>query len=437
MSVSTPRTTPHNASASSSGDGGIMTSLYRLKVGSVNAAYYQGVFERFETLGKVAPMWNHGAGFCTLAWLLLRQLWRPAAIYAALLAVCGLLWWGLHGNVPTAVEAAAVAAMALVLTVIPGFMGNALYYESVRTQTMKTLGEARNLSQAQLKLQENAVSKDRLHVIAGVQALVSAALLGLAAHHIDWQTLRQPAPAAAVSGPPTLNIPSVAQVQAANDLQPFTPDTPLPAPLVSADAPSNVPPVSDAAAPAASAANDPNALSIVQLAQSIPASPETVAAAASAAAATAAATTAAVATTTRQRAVPPAPSTREKAATPSTATKTAVAAKAASPTKTPAASANAATHKNTPPTAGQRNALQPGKFYLNAGVYAQASNVNSAVRKLKSAKLNVSQQTVSSNKGELTRLRIGPFDTRAQAEAAAAKAKRLQFDVSVYQQPRR
>lgn len=77
----------------------------------------------------------------------------------------------------------------------------------------------------------------------------------------------------------------------------------------------------------------------------------------------------------------------------------------------------------------------PGKFYLNAGVYAQAANVDRAVKSLQSAKLPVLRQGLSSNKGELTRLRIGPFDTRAKAEAAAAKAKQLRFEVSVFQHP--
>lgn len=413
-----------------------MPSLYRLKVGTVNAAYYQGVFERFETLGKVAPMWNHGAGFCTLAWLLLRQLWRPAAIYSALLAVCGLIWWSLHGSVPLAIEAAVVIAMALVLTIVPGFMGNALYYESVRSQTMQTLGEARNLSQAQLKLQENAVTKDRFHTIAGLQALVSAALLGLVAHHLDWQAMRQPAPVAAVSGPPTLNIPSVAQVQSANsELQAFTPDTPLPA---QPEAPAQGPAASAAAAPSpapTTAPEDPNALSIVQLAQSIPAAASsdtttTGIAAAGAAAVAATAANATAAPAARQR---PTPSARDKAAPAAPATKTAAVSK--TPIKT---AVNAATPgKNSAAAPTPRHALQPGKFYLNAGVYAQASNVNSAVRRLNSANLNVLQHTVSSNKGDLTRLRVGPFDTRAQAEAAAVKAKLMQFDVSIYQQPRR
>lgn len=82
------------------------------------------------------------------------------------------------------------------------------------------------------------------------------------------------------------------------------------------------------------------------------------------------------------------------------------------------------------------NRLIPGKFYLNAGVYAQASNVNNAVKRLKAAKLNTSRQTLQTNKGELTRLRIGPFDTQKQAEQAAAQAKRMRIEATIFQQPK-
>ena len=79
----------------------------------------------------------------------------------------------------------------------------------------------------------------------------------------------------------------------------------------------------------------------------------------------------------------------------------------------------------------------PDRFNIkNAGVYAQAANVDKAVQQLQGAKLNALRQTVSSSKGDLTRLRIGPFDTRQQAEQAAAKAKQLRIDASVFQHPR-
>ena len=79
--------------------------------------------------------------------------------------------------------------------------------------------------------------------------------------------------------------------------------------------------------------------------------------------------------------------------------------------------------------------LQPGKFYLNAGVYAQASNVEAAVKKLHAAQMGTLRQTLSSKNGDMTRLRVGPFDTRRQADQAAAKVQKMQIPASVFQQP--
>ncbi len=73
---------------------------------------------------------------------------------------------------------------------------------------------------------------------------------------------------------------------------------------------------------------------------------------------------------------------------------------------------------------------------MNAGVYAQASNVNNNVRRLQAANLNTVRQTVTGNRGELTRLRVGPFDTRKQAEQAAQRVKRLNIETSIYQHPK-
>ena len=99
-----------------------MPDLYRLRVGPLNAAYYQQQFSRFETLGKAVPSWNHGAAFFTLAWLVLRKLWRPAGIYAAVLLALVLLWaFGLHARVPMPVEAAICLFTLLLLCAVPGF----------------------------------------------------------------------------------------------------------------------------------------------------------------------------------------------------------------------------------------------------------------------------------------------------------------------------
>lgn len=412
-----------------------MPDLYRLSVGPINAAYYQRHFQRFETLGKAVPTWNHGAAFCTLAWLVLRKLWRPAALYLCLLAALLLVWWGgVHGRLPLPLELALCLLVGMLLCVVPGTLGNALYYQHVRQHTLQTLTRASSLSQARAQLAEQAVTKDRLHTIAAIQALLLAALTGLVLHQVNQGG---PSEAPAPSGPPDLVIPQMPSLAPAQPVA-FTP-TP-------------------AAAPPADAAPTAPALSLVTLAQAVPATPEAasqatlvaepapaIAPAPAAAPAAVPVPAPALAASSPPAAPPPAPA--KKAVTPP-----APAAKAPAPAKPDktektdkgsktakaekADKASKSAPKPKPAPATTNGLLVPGKFYLNAGVYAQAANVDKAVQQLQGAKLNALRQAVSSSKGDLTRLRIGPFDTRQQAEQAAAKAKQLRIDASVFQHPR-
>lgn len=398
-----------------------MPELYRLSVGPIGAAYYQQHFQRFESMGKAVPTWNHGAAFFTLAWLLLRKLWRPAAIYAALLVSCVLVWWyGIHGKLPLTAEISVCAISLLLLCVLPGFLGTALYYQHIRNQTLQTLGKASSLAQARVMLSNDAPTKERLQVAAVVQALVAAAIAGLAFFQMDAPDSR---PAVPVSvGPPNIVIPSVESLRAQQP-QAFTPSAALPVVETAPAAPSPIATAQTEEAPATQApASKEDELSIVQLAQAVPAS--------GAAAAIVAATQPANATNAAPP-LQPQPS--------ASASKTAPAAHTAHTSEVPSkravgASRQTASAKTSERARNQR--LIPGKFYLNAGVYAQASNVDAAVKRLHAAKLTTLQQTVQSNKGELTRLRIGPFDTRRQAEQAAVKAQRLRIETSVFQQPK-
>lgn len=403
-----------------------MPDLYRLCIGPVNAAYYQKHFQRFEVLGKAVPTWNNGAAFFTLAWLLLRKLWRPAAIYAGLVALLLLLWWfGLHGRIPLPAEAAICLIGVLLLCVLPGFLGNALYYQHIRNQTLQTLGKATSLAQACVILTNEAATKERLQITATVQGLVCAAIAAWVLINMD---LRATAPAAPIaSGPPDIVIPSVESLRA-KELQAFTPDVALPAqdePALDFQ-PMVAPPAPKPSAEAPSAKPAEPELSIVEFAQAVPAAGSRIAAAPPAATAPAAAPANATVASAEKKA-PATPTAAPAAKTPVSASAIAAIGKEAPAKKTVAAK---------PAERADPHRLIPGKFYLNAGVYAQTTNVASAVKRLQSAKLHTLQQTVHSNKGELTRLRIGPFDTREQAQQAAAKGKQLRIETSVFQQPK-
>ena len=93
-----------------------------------------------------------------------------------------------------------------------------------------------------------------------------------------------------------------------------------------------------------------------------------------------------------------------------------------------AAPVEAATPANTTATD-----LIPGKFYLNVGVYSEAANADKVLAQLKKSKLPALSQKMSSNKGEVTRLRSGPFESRKRAERAVRKLQAANIDATIFQ----
>jgi cell division septation protein DedD len=74
----------------------------------------------------------------------------------------------------------------------------------------------------------------------------------------------------------------------------------------------------------------------------------------------------------------------------------------------------------------------PRGYYINVGLFAVLDNGINAHRKLESAGLPALSDSVTSRKGELTRVRVGPFATRAQADAAAKKILALKLEAVVF-----
>lgn len=74
----------------------------------------------------------------------------------------------------------------------------------------------------------------------------------------------------------------------------------------------------------------------------------------------------------------------------------------------------------------------PG-FYINVGLFAVPANGSNAVGILRGAGMPVFFDTVDSKtKGSLTRVRVGPFAKKADADAAAKKIKTLKLDAVVF-----
>lgn len=71
-------------------------------------------------------------------------------------------------------------------------------------------------------------------------------------------------------------------------------------------------------------------------------------------------------------------------------------------------------------------------YYINVGLFAIASNGTRAQQKLQGAHMPVLLDTVSSEKGTLTRVRVGPFESKAKANAAAKTIRGLKLEARVF-----
>ncbi len=84
----------------------------------------------------------------------------------------------------------------------------------------------------------------------------------------------------------------------------------------------------------------------------------------------------------------------------------------------------------TKPSVAEAPAAKPvnpsaERYVVQVGAFADASSVARVRQKLESAGMKTYTQAVDTAAGRRTRVRLGPFDSRASAEKAAARAKAL------------
>lgn len=73
------------------------------------------------------------------------------------------------------------------------------------------------------------------------------------------------------------------------------------------------------------------------------------------------------------------------------------------------------------------------QYYINVGLFANDWNARYAQAKLTDAGLVSFRQALVTSKGKLTRVRVGPFDSKAEADAAVKKIHELKLDAVVIQ----
>ena len=79
-------------------------------------------------------------------------------------------------------------------------------------------------------------------------------------------------------------------------------------------------------------------------------------------------------------------------------------------------------------------AASVGRYQINVGLFANEANAQRVHAQLQAAKMNVYSEVIDTTHGKRTRVRVGPFKTESDANAAARKIKSLQFDAVVFKQ---
>ena len=430
-----------------------MTALSRLALGPVNTDYYLAVFERFDSTGRTTTTWNWAACLATLNWMVFRQLWGAALVYVAAAEGLALIVFGIGRsflNWPPGVELGVLGAFAVLAFAVPGLYGNAILYADIRKRVARALAASRTVPEACALLEKQASSRKRLQMVVlangvlGVAALIAYLVWSpsdtkpLALEPAVTVAQATAAATAAVATAPVASAPARPQAagQVASTAAPMPEAAPEPAPVAESrpdPAPASIPTPAAAAAkasaaPKASASTAPPATVTPPPAEpapsarpaSAPASKAAASAPAPAKTATPAASARASATTSPAASAASTPAPRREAA--------ASRASAATKPKAPA-SATAAADKPLPTVGAAAG------YYINVGLFAEEANARKTQARLLNEGLPAFRQELDSAKGRRIRVRVGPYDTRAQADAAAESIRAMALDAVVFKQP--
>ncbi|GEQ73024.1 hypothetical protein CTTA_0029 [Comamonas testosteroni] len=354
-------------------DSGLLPQLYASRLSPRSRDFYLAQFKRFDALDRSLPSWNMAAAFLTLAWCCLHGLWREAGKYLAAVTATALIWWfGLRPALPEAMALGLGIALWLVAVAVPGLLGNGWYWRKIRAQTLQAITDAPNMAAAHAALQAQVGSPRNRTAAMLVLALPVAAAAGA-----GLALLPADGPAPSKSAEPATT--AVVNRPAAS------PDLAKPAPEAASTA---VQPENRPAEPAPTTATETDT-------RAEQAAPD------------------AVASVPSKAAVKAEPSQK--------------------PPARPATDTKEQPVKDAPSTPHAGSDLVPGKFYLNLGVYSEAGNADKVLAQLQKSRLPALTQKMASNKGEVTRVRSGPFESRKRAEKAARKLQAANIDASIFQ----
>ncbi len=464
-----------------------MTALYSAALGPVQLPRYLALFERFDRAGRAPIGWNSAASVLTLNWMALHFMWGAALVYLALIEGLGLVLFGVAGpllKMPATIEYGLFAGLAVFSFALPGLFGDALLYTEIRKRIGRAIATAPTLPGACAVLERQASSLPRLKKIAIINVLLLT-LIAIALFLLPPGTWGKASTSASTESAPTLSG-KVAQANpgaaaAAADpaalpglLRPAAPalgdpgadsaalppaaDAPLNAPTPGATTAAEATPTSPAlVAPLAPPAPLPTpAPALAPTPAPAPAAALTKAEKAALAKAEKAEKAALQAQEKAKKAQIAQEIAREKALaqasekkpdSASTKSTKKAADKASAKLRKKTASSAAAAPAEKPATATAKPAAPATNadgnlptvgtaagHYLNVGTFAEVGNARRAQAKLLNAGLPAFRQTVTSPKGEMIRVRVGPFDNAAQAQKAAQQVRRMGLEAVAFRQ---
>lgn len=367
----------------------VTTSLYRAAIGPVGAAYYLPIFTRFEAANHAGISWNTAAALATFPWLVFRQLWAGALAYVGAVVAVVLLVFGIGQLVfhfSDTLTMALSLGFGLAAFVLPGLFGNVLLYTETRKRMGAALAAHADPKDACAQLGGQASTRRR--AIALAVACAAFWLLVLLAY-LQLSSLGD-------AGAVPQGALDSGQVVVGRAVDATTPAS---APLGVASAPA--------------------------IAIPIPASPTSSIVAVAASAPVVALASAPVHTASAPANVRPPPLAASAAAN-----KQAPKVVKAPPKAAAASAAPQPRHKASAPGVAASN--KP--YYVNVGLFAKPENAARAHTKLVQAQLpSAAKELKTAKASSLTRVRVGPFKTRQEAQAAVEKIKSLQLDAIIVQ----
>jgi cell division protein FtsN len=379
---------------------GVTAELYRAAIGPRGQDYYLRQFAKFDSNGKTSATWHWPAYWATLNWLIYRKMWGWALAYTAALLGLALLIFGVGKLVFSYSDSTGIILFLVLMTgafILPGLYANAWFYAHCNEKISAALRSSAEIKDACDVLGAQASSSKRWFTLASVNVAVMALLAGavtFALHPTQEAPLvAQASQSGAVADSTMVATQPVAA--SANTVRPETQPVALtnPSPAVPMAAPSEPAPPSVAVAVAKPEEAPPK-----------------------------------VSVSTPVKVEPVAARAKPKPAKP-------VQVAAVSADEPPAAAVETHPVAVEPPKAPPPKAPKVKHTWLvQVGAFANESNAQNVRAKVEETGLQTSAEPFDAPSGRLTRVRVGPFDSKAEADKAALRLKALDLPTVLIRQ---